>query len=127
VGVGHAHVDAHRRRSRQADRLAERRCQERAASARRAVNGADARDGISTEASAMKKGSWLAVAVLAVLVAGASWYWWQGRTPTAVATRSEAPAPKVADATPPSPPPAASEPRIRHPIEAAEPEKTPTP
>ena len=75
----------------------------------------------------MKKGSWVAVAVLAVLVAGAGWYWWQGRTPTPVATRSEAPAPKVADATPPTPAPAASEPRIRHPIDAAEPEKTPTP
>lgn len=75
----------------------------------------------------MKKGSWVAVAVLAVLVAGAGWYWWQGRTPTPVATRSEAPAPKVADATPPAPAPAASEPRIRHPIDAAEPEKTPTP
>jgi hypothetical protein len=74
----------------------------------------------SAEGAAMRNAVLLTIAVVVLVAAAGGWYWWQGRSPAGVATVPEVTSPRVADATPPAPPPAASEPpRIRHPIEAA--------
>ena len=74
----------------------------------------------SAEGAAMRNAVLLTIGVVVLVAAAGGWYWWQGRSPAAVATAPEATSPKVADAAPPAPLPAASEPpRIRHPIEAA--------
>jgi hypothetical protein len=66
----------------------------------------------------LKKAVVITLGVLALLLAaGAGWYWWQ-RQARAVPVAAVAPPPAVAPQAAPPEAPAASEPRIRHPIEA---------
>ncbi|MEO6745891.1 MAG: DUF3014 domain-containing protein [Caldimonas sp.] len=66
----------------------------------------------------MKKAVVITLGVLALLLgAGAGWYWWQ-RQARAVPVAAVAPPAAVAPQAVPPAAPAASEPRIRHPIEA---------
>ena len=66
----------------------------------------------------MKKAVVIAVGMLAVLLgAGAGWYWWKRQAVEAPVVASAPPPAAVPEAAKPAVP-AASEPRIRHPIEA---------